>query len=360
MSGGRRIIRLDESVVTVAREARFESESRLHDAVAAHPEVLPNEDFGLGPLVPLAKELDLGAGPMDLLATDGLGRLVIVEFKRGTENPDVRHVVAQILDYGASLWRYDYDKLYEQCRHLPPGFSGSLENHVAGRLEALEELEELFDSGGFRAGVEACLDSGAFVFVYCGRDLDDRTRRIMTYLAEGPRMAFFAVEVDYYLDGVGNNAVLVPRTAFVPTWVNTPTTIRPQPKFEDAPPEFAVLVEHMNEVARDMGLQASRRARGWNYLPQVFENDVRYANAGIGVYWTSRGVEFNLQALRDRHHDALADDLLARLEKLADTPMHGRDWPSLPCKTLVQDWAKTRTDIIEPYFLARAQNGDAT
>ena len=90
----RRVLRLDAGVVSVAREARFESEEQLHRAIAEHPEVLPAEDVRLGPLIPIANQLDLGAGPIDLLATDAQGRLVIVEFKRGSENPDVRKVVA--------------------------------------------------------------------------------------------------------------------------------------------------------------------------------------------------------------------------------------------------------------------------
>ncbi len=40
MSDTRRIIRVDENGVSVAREARFESEAQLHDAIAAHPELL--------------------------------------------------------------------------------------------------------------------------------------------------------------------------------------------------------------------------------------------------------------------------------------------------------------------------------
>ena len=81
----RRILRLDSGTPSVAREAPFDSEGQLHRAIAQHPEVLPAEDVGLGPLVVLANELDLGAGPMDLLAVDARGRLAIVEFKRGTE-----------------------------------------------------------------------------------------------------------------------------------------------------------------------------------------------------------------------------------------------------------------------------------
>ena len=79
----RKILRFQSDTVSVASESHFESE-RLHRAIAAHPVVLPADDFGLGELVTLAVELDFGSGPMDLLAVGAAGRLVIVEFKRGS------------------------------------------------------------------------------------------------------------------------------------------------------------------------------------------------------------------------------------------------------------------------------------
>ena len=216
----RRILQLDGAKISVSAERRFDSEQDLHGAVAAHPEVLPSEDLGLGPLVALGTELDFGAGPLDLLAADPQGRIVIVEFKRGTENPDVRKVVAQVLDYGASLWRTSYDEVGRRCA----GTDGPAAPDLAAIAAAgCARLDVPFDPDAFQAGVEAVLDSGEFVFLYVARDLDERTRRIMTYLAEGPRMKFFAVEVDYFRAGDGPSAVLVPRTAFVPSWVAEPS-----------------------------------------------------------------------------------------------------------------------------------------
>ena len=92
----RRILRTEKGQIVVLREGQFESEQVLHDAVAAHPDVLPVEDIGLDPLVTIASEVSVEGGFIDLLATDRLGRLAIVEFKKGTENPDARHVVAQL------------------------------------------------------------------------------------------------------------------------------------------------------------------------------------------------------------------------------------------------------------------------
>jgi RecB family endonuclease NucS len=103
----RRILRIDAGVASVAREARFESEEQLHRTISEHPEVLPSEDVDVGPLVALANELDLGAGPIDLLAADAHGRLVIVEFKRGTG----RRLISE---------RYDYERnVAELIRRQP-------------------------------------------------------------------------------------------------------------------------------------------------------------------------------------------------------------------------------------------------
>jgi hypothetical protein len=78
----------------------------------------------------------------------------------------------------------------------------------------------------------------AFVFLYVGRDLDERTRRIMTFLAEGARMTFFAVEIDHFHAGDAHTSVLVPRTAFVPSWVSAPGGVEgtaPTPMLQGAP-----------------------------------------------------------------------------------------------------------------------------
>lgn len=77
--GLRKILRVEGDTVSVAAKTRFESEERLQRAIAAHPEVLPAEDVGIGPPVMLSEELDLGTGPMDLVAVDATGgRPVIV------------------------------------------------------------------------------------------------------------------------------------------------------------------------------------------------------------------------------------------------------------------------------------------
>jgi alkylated DNA nucleotide flippase Atl1 len=343
----RRILQLsDAGLLSVASESTFESEERLHSAIAEHPEVLPSEDVGLGPLVTVANELDLGHGPMDTLAVDSTGRLAIIEFKRGSENPDVRKVVAQVLDYGSALWRISYDNLEAASRLAPPGFDGALVDHVCTRLARLGVAT--FDADAFRRGVESGLDSGEFVFLYVARDLDDRTKRIMTYLAEGPRMTFFAVEVDYYR-GSDAGAVLVPRVAFVPSWITDPqrgTPPRPELLLEEAPQPVREIARRMETVVERLGILETRARASLIYRP------ARRA-PGMTVYLDGSKVEFDLDSFHRRGADSFADDFLDRLERIAGKPIHRGTYPGVPPSVLIDQWAGAESEIIEHYFRGR-------
>lgn len=347
----RRILRLDSGVPSVAREAPFDSESQLHRAIAGHPEVLPAEDVGLGPLVVLANELDLGAGPMDLLAVDAQGRLVIVEFKRGSENPDVRKVIAQVLDYGSSLWRHPYDELERKCQVCSPGFEVSLGEHVE---DGLRKLGENYEEETFRTGLGRCLEAGSFVFMYVGRDLDARTKRIMTFLAEGARMTFFAVEVDHFHAGDAHSSVMVPRTAFVPSWVQAPVVSQVSPAPVVPSDETRLLTEKMDGLAQELGLSIDERRTGRVYLPQALE-PVQYAASGIGVYATQRGLEMNLSVFRQYGEDDIAEGLLDALGSATGIKFRrAHNWPSVSCARVLANWERARSDVFVPYFRARA------
>jgi len=175
-------------------------------------------------------------------------------------------------------------------------------------------------------------------------------------------MTLFAVEIDYYLEGASKGAILVPRTAFVPSWITGPAAAvrsgaRTKPNLADVSPEFRELVARMDEIATEMGLQVRQRRTGWSYLPPVLEEGVHYATAGVGVYASGRGVEINYSVLRDLGHAEVADELLARLEAVSGTSVrHSRNWPAVPCASLLQDWARTCAEVIEPYFRARMES----
>ncbi len=379
--GQRRVLRLDGAVATVASESAFEAEQVLADAVTSHPEVLPVADLGMGPLVAVAAEFPTDAGPIDLLAVDGTGRLAIVEFKVGPENSDVRKVIAQLLDYGSALWRMPYEELCERARGCrSPGLGGALAAHVAGRLAELNAEAAIqdphlvagsagerpvagaevgagmdesnagpaFDVAGFEEAVAGCLRDGTFLYVYVARELDVRTERVIRYLAEVPKLALLAVEVDYFRTGDG--AILVPRTAFVPSWSGPAGTPgRPQAAdLHDAPPKVRELLSRLDEVAGTVGAIRDTTAAQVLYRP--------WRNAsGIGVYVDGRRVEFDLQSFRQRGEDDVADSLLERLAGISGkrpAPI----WPSVPPQALLDHWRPTGEQLMIDYLRARQQH----
>jgi hypothetical protein len=55
-------------------------------------------------LLILAREFPTVSGPIDALGIDQDGNIYVIETKLA-KNPDKRYVLAQVLDYGAALWR---------------------------------------------------------------------------------------------------------------------------------------------------------------------------------------------------------------------------------------------------------------
>lgn len=349
----RRVITLRGRSVAVSEESRFVSEQELEDAVKAHPEVLPSQDLGLGALFAMGSQLDFGAGPLDLLCADAQGQLAIVEFKRGSENPDVRKVVAQMLDYGSALWRASYEDLAQRCER---GRSVPLETHVSERCTVLGEP---FDPESFQTGVTRCLDAGDFAFLYVAGDVDLRTRRVMTYMAEGPRMRFLGVEVELYRHPGGDDAVLVPRTAFVPSWVTGPGSAsgggRPGAALSlaDAAPAVRELLDRMDTLVDDLDLEVRQTRGGLVYHPAVRHDGSSSARVGVAVYLRRQSAELNLQTFRESGADELAEGLRERLQRLIGSPP-ALKYPVVSCADLLRDWDATRDQLMEPYFSALA------
>lgn len=316
----RRALRRDTNGITVLREQRVPLEADLQQAFVQHPDALPASDLGLGPLVSIGWELDLGAGPMDQLAVDASGQLVVTEYKKGTENPDVRHVIAQLLDYGSALWRTPVEALERhcaengQCSLVEPGIS--LADHVAA--VGPEEI----DVDRFNAGLRDCLDDGSFVFLYIARDLDARTRRVLTYLAEGPRLRFFALEVDWFAATDGT-AVLVPRVAYVPAAVAAGETPKPPPD-----PAVGVLIELIDGLAAEFGLPGFRAETGRRWG----------TTAVLGVYRTSTGVSVNLPEIEIAAGEKVRAEVRSELERLFPDHRLAPAYPYLRPQAVLDRW----------------------
>jgi hypothetical protein len=331
----RAIIISSQDTFRVVREAPFESEASLHSAIASNPEVLPARDVGLDTLVPIGTEVRAGDGFIDLLAADRQGRLVIVEFKKGPENPDVRRVVAQLLDYGSSLWQTTFEELQHLCD------SASL---VAQTAEAHDRLQLDFDADVFESGVRGNLETGDFVYFYVARVLDLRTRRILTYLGDAVRLAFIAIEADHFRDETA--FVIVPRPAFVPAWMATSGATRTRPT---RPASRVPWADAASEPAREAAalLELLVRERGWEYVDK--NTRTYWKGDGPRVYLYPNGLlEFRLESYARATSDESASVLLDRMQAVAGRQLTAK-WPNLPAERVLTDWQTVRDAILIPF-----------
>ena len=121
-----------------------------------------------------------------------------------------------------------------------------------------------------------------------------------------------------------------------------------------ASPDVRELIEKMDDLAGELGLTVRSARTGRNYQLPVLESGVRF-NSGIGVYSSGRGAEFNLSVFRELGANEVADGLLQRLREVTGMQVDAPAWPAVPCRALVADWDRARSQLIVPYFDARRE-----
>lgn len=171
-------------------------EDYLQKYIQDNPETIPvyeiDEDKRL---LVVSREFPTNSGPLDALAIDQSGDIYIVETKL-YKNPDKRKVVAQVIDYGASLWKQslsfdDFKGMIED--EIKRKFGLTFEEKVKEYYSLNdEETEALFDS------LMENLEGGRFKFVILMDHLEDRLKDLIQYVNENSKFDIFPVELEFY------------------------------------------------------------------------------------------------------------------------------------------------------------------
>jgi hypothetical protein len=204
-------------------ESQLPVEQELHDALSEHPGLIPFEDLGLADPIVVGKESSLGGGFADLVLLDRAGRLAIVEVKK-QGNPDLRHVVAQLLGYAAGLWGQTLEQFMDAVvrPHLArtPGATpaATLEELLADSFERPSALAIGEDVSAAASTLGGALASGDFTLIVAAPEIPEGVERALEYLnARGMRM--YGVEIGYFNNQ--NEACFVPRVTVKPPAVRT-------------------------------------------------------------------------------------------------------------------------------------------
>ncbi len=177
-------------------KSSFDKEDFLQQYIYENPESIPlydiKEDIRL---LILAREFPTNSGPIDAIGIDRDGEIYIVETKL-FKNPDKRTVIAQALDYGASLWKHSGD--FAQ-------FAALLDRAVVETfgMPLVSKLRDFFSLSEEEAAVllesvRGNLGEGAFKFVVLMDKLEARLKDLIIYVNQNSQFDVYAVELEYY------------------------------------------------------------------------------------------------------------------------------------------------------------------
>ncbi len=177
-------------------QSNFDKEDHLQQYIYENPGSIPLYDIKEDiKLLILVREYQTDSGPIDALGVDAEGNIYLVETKL-YKNADKRTVVAQVLDYGASLWKRGSDF---------PEFTSAIDraSQKFFHMPVDEKLKEFFgfeqdDLGFFWESVKSNLNEGNFKFVVLMDKLHDRLKDLIVFLNQNSQFDVYAVELEYY------------------------------------------------------------------------------------------------------------------------------------------------------------------
>lgn len=128
------------------------------------------------------------------------GDVVLIEFKTGPRNPDFRHALAQLIDYGSDLWKLTLEgfesvvQCYVRGKHCLPAFATAADLWAAVGLTNWKLSDIELDS--LRRRLADVLASGDFAFVVAAQRFTPSMEASLDYLNATMRAGrFFLVEV---------------------------------------------------------------------------------------------------------------------------------------------------------------------
>ena len=173
----------------------FEKEGYLQNYIHQNPESIPVYEIeGDKKLFVVAREFSTESGLIDALAIDRDGDIYVVETKL-YKNPDKRIVVAQALDYGASLWRHsDFNEFITNVNNeINKKFSVSFEEKTKEFFGMDDEQVVLMIET-----IKRNLQLGNIKFVILMDSIEDRLKDLIVYINQNSQFDIYAVQMEYY------------------------------------------------------------------------------------------------------------------------------------------------------------------
>jgi hypothetical protein len=185
----------------------IDEETYLQQYISDNPNSLPLDEIAEDiRLLIIAREFPTKSGEIDALGIDYEGNIYVIETKL-YKNADKRLVLAQVLDYGASLWRtYEDTELFlEEIERA----AGKIFNEpLAQRIQKFykTDIESVAEILQF---IRQNLRDGNFRFVVLMDHIEDRLRDLLVFVNQNSRFNIYGVEMGFYK--FENYEILIPK-----------------------------------------------------------------------------------------------------------------------------------------------------
>lgn len=181
-------ILLDRVPLAGASGSSAYDEDWLQDLLYKHPRSLPVAEINpaYANMIPICREMQTPAGPIDVLYATSEGRIAVLEAKLW-RNPEARRkVIGQILDYAKELshWTYEtLDAAVRSARRRDQGTTRSLFEIVRERHAELDEPE-------FIDSVSRSLRRGDLLLLIAGDGIRENVGAITNFIEDHGTLHF--------------------------------------------------------------------------------------------------------------------------------------------------------------------------
>ena len=172
----------------------FRDEDWLQEMLFDHPELIPFYEIepAFKDSVAVAREVESGSGPIDILYVNPDGLLTLVETKLWRNPESRRVVVSQLIDYAASLARMSYDELKDAI---------SVANETTGDdlAKRASTSKAAFDRTQFHDAISRNLKRGRFLLLIAGDGIREDVDSMTEFLQGQPHLGFTLALVEMAL-----------------------------------------------------------------------------------------------------------------------------------------------------------------
>jgi len=330
----------------------IEKENFMQQYIHENPEAIPvyeiEEDKKLFVMI---REYRTESGFIDALAIDKDGDIYVVETKL-YKNPDKRTVVAQALDYGASLWRHsDYGEFISKINNeVNKKFKISFEEKVKDFFNlSEEEIITLLEA------MKRNLRDGNIKFVILMDSVDDRLKDLIVYINQNSQFDIYAIQMEYYKfekyeimipklfgNEVRKNSIYNSNTRGYKNW--TPGEFLNTAKNNLQKNHYLAVEKLFNfsqKNCSDLGFGSGTGNGSINPIFEKISERSFYSLESNGkLKWK---IEFGLQKAKDEKSEELLKCLPANFEKIGIKVTLGRGFNIFE----IEDWFEQVDDIVE-------------